>query len=474
MKLCAVFIFLLYVQISQGYQSLSSIQERLDTLEEELVKERRHRREDVKALNHQLESLRQTCGCDTSKPVTPDQVLPKTNHIKETTLDHGKSSLIGNLRLAFKQEKQQNERLRSDLVQTFNSLEGDLKQTMLNVTRTIMDTKQHLLDKHSDLVHNVTYFIDVSNHTIGALVLGSTHAIEDLKYKLVNEMNTFKLDIMTDIAATEHMMKDSHSAAVNNMTLLVKITEQSLSKHVSTVKLELENFKNQIIHNTSNVFVSMDTGLYKAVFFNLSNIEGCPRSESPSGLYSLILDKTPVYCETTNGGGWTVFQRRQDGSVDFYRGWEEYKKGFGSPSSEFWWGLERLHAATHNKPRELHIDMEDFSGNKAYAHYTSFSIASESNKYAISVSGYSGTAGYDALKYHNSKPFTTKDRDHDAWSMGNCAVSHNGAWWFDSCVYSRLNGKYISAGGPFNLHAGPVWGRFNDGFAVKFAEMKIR
>jgi len=60
-------------------------------------------------------------------------------------------------------------------------------------------------------------------------------------------------------------------------------------------------------------------------------------------------------------------------------------------------GLERLHAATHNKPRELRIDMEDLSGNKVYAHYTSFGIALESDKYAITVSGYSGTAGYDAL-----------------------------------------------------------------------------
>ncbi|KAL9985587.1 hypothetical protein ACROYT_G008009 [Oculina patagonica] len=74
-----------------------------------------------------------------------------------------------------------------------------------------------------------------------------------------------------------------------------------------------------------------------------------------SGVYTIDPDGSgafDVFCDqTTAGGGWTVFQRRMDGSVDFYGGWADYKNGFGNLSGEFWLGLDKIHRLTKTKNR---------------------------------------------------------------------------------------------------------------------------
>ena len=102
---------------------------------------------------------------------------------------------------------------------------------------------------------------------------------------------------------------------------------------------------------------------------------------------------------TTDGGGWTVFQRRLDGSVDFYLDWESYKNGFGNLKGEFWLGNDNLHGLTATDDTILRVDLEDFEGNKRYAVYTTFKVADEADKYRLLIGGYSGTAG-DSMAFH--------------------------------------------------------------------------
>ena len=195
-----------------------------------------------------------------------------------------------------------------------------------------------------------------------------------------------------------------------------------------------------------------------------------------SGVYTIQPDNQPAfraYCDMeTDGGGWTVFQRRMDGSVDFYRNWTDYQQGFGNLSGEFWLGLDKLHRLTSTST-QLRVDMQDFDGNSTYAQYTSFSIGDSASKYNLSVSGYSGTAG-DSLDYHNGQKFTTRDQDNDDAISGNCAQSFKGAWWYRRCHQSNLNGLYH--GGPHSSYADGVnwWTWKGHYYSLKFTEMKVR
>ena len=157
--------------------------------------------------------------------------------------------------------------------------------------------------------------------------------------------------------------------------------------------------------------------------------------------------------------GWTVFQRRMDGSVNFYREWNYYQEGFGNLNYEHWLGLDKLYHLTAAGGCGLRVEVENYSNTKGYANYSSFQIANAASLYTLTVSGYSGTAG-DWLAYHNGMKFSTKDRDNDFYA-GNCAVVYSGAWWYNACQYSNLNGVYG--------HRHLRWSQ-----PCKFSEIKLR
>ncbi|KAL9985584.1 hypothetical protein ACROYT_G008006 [Oculina patagonica] len=180
-------------------------------------------------------------------------------------------------------------------------------------------------------------------------------------------------------------------------------------------------------------------------------------------------NKPPV---KLNRWGWTVFQKRLDGSVNFYRGWADYKGGFGNLNGEFWLGLDKIHRLTKTKNR-LRVDLEDTAGKTAFAKYDMFAVTSERTKYKLSLGSYSGTAG-DSLSRHRGAPFSTKDQDNDTWKSVNCAVDRKGAWWYVNCNDSNLNGLYH-----FGKHSsysdGVNWDHWKGEFySAKRAEMKIR
>lgn len=190
-----------------------------------------------------------------------------------------------------------------------------------------------------------------------------------------------------------------------------------------------------------------------------------------SGLYYVDPDGEGAFqvrCDQeTAGGGWVVFQRRFDGTVAFEdQNWDQYKNGFGNLSHEFWLGNEKLHRLTLMS-QQLLVEFEGSSRDVAHASYETFSVQSESAKYKLSVSGYSGTAG-DSFSFHNDEKFSTRDQDNDKHN-GQCSVSHPGGWWFRSCFLSFLNGRYAR---PYGM----VWHSWKKSYSypLKHSAMKIR
>jgi ficolin len=173
----------------------------------------------------------------------------------------------------------------------------------------------------------------------------------------------------------------------------------------------------------------------------------------------------------TNGGGWTVIQRRMDGSQEFYLYWMDYQKGFGKLNQEFWLGLDKINRLTIPST-SLRVDMEDFDGHKKYAQYRQFHIDNAVSKYTITVTNYSGNAG-DSLIFHNQMKFSTRDKDNDI-SNRKCARRSKGAWWYRDCHASNLNGQYLY--GQHSSYADGVnWNLFKGFYySLRFTEMKVR
>lgn len=146
-----------------------------------------------------------------------------------------------------------------------------------------------------------------------------------------------------------------------------------------------------------------------------------------------------VTCQMASDGGWTVVQRRQDGSVDFNRPWEAYKAGFGDPRGEFWLGLEKMHRIAGGRASRLAVQLRDWDGRAESLQFP-VRLGGEDAAYSLQLAapaaGWLGAGGLPL-------PFSTWDRDHDLRGDLNCAESLSGGWWFGTCEHSNLNGQYF-------------------------------
>ncbi|KAJ8034063.1 Fibrinogen-like protein A [Holothuria leucospilota] len=183
-----------------------------------------------------------------------------------------------------------------------------------------------------------------------------------------------------------------------------------------------------------------------------------------------------VYCNNTiDGGGWTVFQRRVDGSVNFHRNWADYKEGFGFLHRDFWLGNDKISLLTNQKDYEIRIDVVNVDGSPYFAKHDLFRISDEFTKYRlVSLGGYhaSSTASYYFLQ-HRNQSFSTPDRDNaEPYYNVNCADRNRSAWWYNNCYRDvDLNRPSLGSEGHF---LSPYWYELNGTDFVMYSEMKIR
>ena len=178
---------------------------------------------------------------------------------------------------------------------------------------------------------------------------------------------------------------------------------------------------------------------------------------------TVTVSNAAAYCDMTiDGGGWIVIQRnKKDSVVSFNKNWNDYEKGFGDLNTEFWYGLGMVHCLTQRGQWEMRVDYQKYDNTWSYLHYNQFRVGSASEKYPLTVGGFTG-AGTDQFASHplNGMKFSTSDSDNDK-NSGNCGAIYKSGWWYNNCYHINLNKQPPSESGS---------GAGN----VLFTEMKMR
>ncbi|GBM32119.1 Techylectin-5A [Araneus ventricosus] len=180
-----------------------------------------------------------------------------------------------------------------------------------------------------------------------------------------------------------------------------------------------------------------------------------------------------VFCDMeTDGGGWTVIQRRGDfpNKVDFYRNWSDYKHGFGNISEEFWLGNDNIFALTNQGNCTVRFDMKSVDKEYRFATYSDFRIEDEKAGYKLHYGDYEGTAG-DGIKEIKNMEFSTKDKKYEKSNTG-CPSMRLSGWWFNNCGSSNPNGLNIADGKQDQKYMN--WRPFTKYSALLSIEIKIR
>ncbi|XP_028848617.1 angiopoietin-related protein 7 [Denticeps clupeoides] len=298
------------------------------------------------------------------------------------------------------------------------------------------------------------------------------------KGQCCDEVRSLKVQVANLTSILEELSRKQESDLLNVVRQMLELDKQSRQQEARVTEAESKyseiNNRVEIIQMQASQAVTKTSSdaIYDCASLYSKNykISGEYRLPADDFLGTPDLD---VYCDMeTNGGGWTLIQRRKVGLSSFNRDWKQYKSGFGTIRGDFWLGNDNIFRLTR-QPTTLRIEMEDWEGETRYAEYKFFTIANELNSYKLFIANYSGTAG-DSLRYHNNTNFSSKDKDNDK-CVDNCADLRKGGYWYNCCTDSNLNGMYYRLGKHTKNSDGITWyGWHGPSYSLKKVEMKIR
>ncbi|XP_072029102.1 angiopoietin-related protein 7-like [Amphiura filiformis] len=389
---------------------------------------------------------------------TQSQTLNKLSEIGE------KQSQMERNQIQMSETQSQMAQTQSQMAQTQNQMAEMQRQTVIKLSE--IGETQSLMANTFNQVVTLLQMQSHQLHNISASMNTMVSVLENISHSLDQQTDQIEL------------LNQRLPVPVNNSGIIV---EDQLLNSTAPKNTMRDILGTQAAETQSQQQVNVASTMVTQLVTQQDHPRDCAdlatRGNYPSGSYTIKPSESldvDVYCDMdTDGGGWTVFQRRFEGSVSFYRGWDDYENGFGNVDGEHWAGLRLLHVLTssRNAPR-LRIELEAFDGDKAYAEYESFTVGDSSSNYVLTIGSYSGNAG-DSLGWHNNMQFTTYDRDNDGHTSIQCAEFRKGAWWYNACAYSNLNGQYL---GPTanNNKLGMTWRNWKSLQSLKTSRMMLR
>ncbi|KAJ0055131.1 hypothetical protein NL108_009872, partial [Boleophthalmus pectinirostris] len=326
----------------------------------------------------------------------------------------------------------------------------------------------------------------VHNHTAAMLEMGTnllsqtaeqTRKLTDVETQVLNQTSRLEIQLLENSLSTNKLEKQLmlQTNEISKLHDKNSLLEQKMQEMEERHREELDTLKQEkgslqtLVGRQSGVIRELETQLSKATgnssalqrqqqemmdtvhnLINLCSKDGVvPNSTKTveeekkfrdcadlyqngvrkNGVYTI--QPTPqetkkVYCNMESaGGGWTVIQRRENGSVDFQKTWKEYKMGFGSVSGEHWLGNEVVYQLTAQRQYALRVELTDWDGHQAFSLYDRFQIGSEKQNYRLFLKSHSGTAGRQSSLVIHGADFSTKDVDNDN-CMCKCSLMLTG------------------------------------------------